>query len=215
LSRRAASICGLGSLLVIAAAFLLGYRSAPRTAHPNPIRLEHGIPVGALDTPAGALAAADNYLASEDNALLSADQLRAVVRTDWTLRERPVELAQALPSAALGSTPAGLGNARVTAAVAAHRLESYTPQTAQVKMWHEVTVWSSAPVVSQPAQHWTLDALTLVWEAGRWLVASRSPAPDSQTPVPAWTSGGPSDPTIQAFNSRLAGMSAPYYGDTP
>jgi hypothetical protein len=202
------------SLLLIAVAGLAGRSTAPRTEHPDPIRLDHGIPVGVRDTPGGALAAADNYLASEDSALFSADQLRTVVDTDWLPQERSVELTQALPSAALQSTPAGLGDARLTAAVAADKLEAFTRVSAQVGVWHEITVWSSAPVISPPAQHWMLDTVTLVWDGSRWLVASRSTAPDSRTPVPAWTSGGPGDRTIEAFDTRLVGMSAPYYGDT-
>ena len=62
----------------------------------------------------------------------------------------------------------------------------------------------------------SLDTVTLVWDDGRWLVASRTSAPDSKTPVPAWTSGTPRDSTSEAFDTRLAGMSAPYYrGVTP
>lgn len=211
--RRAAWSVAEISLPLIAVAALVGYSTAPTTEHPNPIRLDHGIPVVVLDTPGGALAAADNYLASEDSALFSADQLRTVVNTDWLPQERSVELTQALPSAALQSTPFGLGDAQLTAAVAADKLEAFTRVSARVGVWHEITVWSSAPVVSQPAQHWMLDTVTLAFNGSRWLVASRSTAPDSRTPVPAWTSGGPRDRTIEAFDTRLAGMSAPYYGD--
>jgi len=82
------------------------------------------------------------------------------------------------------------------------------PQISQVVVWHEITLWSpSVP----PTQRWSLDTLTLVWDSGRWLVASRTAAPDPETPVPAWTSGTADDSTRQAFNTRLAGMSAPYY----
>ncbi len=210
--RRPALIRLLPTALVLVGALVAGYTTAPTTSHPNPIRLEHGVPIGVSDTPIGAVAAADNYLAAEDESLLSADQLRRVVNTDWAPRERSVELAQPFPAAALAGKTATFAGLELTAAVAAQRLESYTPQSAEVGVWHEVTIWSSTV---EPAQRWSLDTITLVWDSGQWLVASRSPAPDSQTPVPSWTSGGPTDRTSGAFDARLSGMSAPYYGAMP
>lgn len=212
--KRATALTGaFAVLMLLTAAFLSGYQSTKPRSSTALIALAHGIPVGVVDTPAGALAATDNYVASEDNALLSPFLLRQVVDTDWSPPERSVELSGRLASAALASTPAGLGNARLTAAVAGHRLDAFSARSARVSVWHEVTVWSSAPpVMSPPAQHWSLDTVGLVWDNDRWLVASHTVAPPSATPVPAWTSGAPSDRTNQAFTGRLAGMSAPYYG---
>lgn len=198
------------ALLVTLGALVIGYGTAPRRLVPNPVRFEHGVPVGVLDTPAGALAAADNYLASEDDALLSADRLRRVVDTVWAPAERGVELAQPFPAAAVAGRPATFAGLKLTAAVAADRLDVYTPRSARVGVWHEFTVWSATVA---PTQRWSLDTVSLVWDSGRWMVASRSTAPDSATPVPGWTSGARGDRTSQAFDARLAGMSAPYYGD--
>jgi hypothetical protein len=196
-------------LVVTAGALVLGYRTAPKISRPNPIRLVDGVPVGVIDTPVGAIAAAENYLASEDDALLSSDEIRRVVDTVWAPGERGVELAQPFPAAALAGKAATFPGLRLAAAVAGAKLESYAPQSAQVLVWHEITVWSASVA---PTQRWSLDTVTLVWDGGRWLVASRAAAPDSETPVPAWTSGTRQDGTSEAFDTRLAGMSAPYYG---
>lgn len=196
------------ALLVTVGAVAAGYSTASHPARPNPIRIEHGIPIGVIDTPAGAVAAADNYLVSEDDALLSPTGVRTVVDNAWARGARASELAQPFPAAALAVKPATFSGLRLTAAVAANKLESYTPQSAQIGVWHEITAWS--PTIT-PTQRWSLDTVTLVWSSDRWLLASRSTAPDSQTPVPAWTSGGVEDRTSQAFGARLAGMSGPYY----
>lgn len=196
-------------LLITAGSLAFGYATMPRGTRPNSMRLDHGVPVGVLDTAAGAVAAADNYVASEDNALLSAGQLRRVVDTEWAPAERAVELAQPFPAATLAGKSATFAGLKLTAAVAADKLEAYSPRRAQVGVWSEITTWS--PTVL-PTQRWALDTVTLVWDSGRWLVASRSAAPDAATPAPAWTSGGMQDRATAAFDTRLAGMSAPYYG---
>jgi hypothetical protein len=124
-----------------------------------------------------------------------------------------VELAQPFPAATLAGKPATFPGLELAAAVAGAELDSYTPASAQVVVWHEITLWSPAVV---PTQRWSLDTVMLVWDGGRWLVASRTAAPDPETPVPAWTSGTPRDNTSEAFDTRLAGMSGPYYtGVTP
>jgi hypothetical protein len=204
------SLLGLAlALLVAVGAFVAGYDGGSKTASPNPIRLEHGIPIGVVDTPAGAVAAADNYLVSEDDALLSRVRIRAVISAVWASDARSAELSQPFPTAARLAKPATFPGLRLTAAVAATRIESYTPQASEVRVWHEITLWS--PTI-EPTQRWELDTVTLVWSMDRWLIASRSSTPDRQTPVPAWTSGGPADRTSQAFDARLVGMSGPYYG---
>jgi hypothetical protein len=202
-------VVAVGALIVTAGAFAVGYRTVPRATRPNPIRLVHGVPVGVLDTPAGAIAAADNYVATEDDALVSPDQIRAVVDTEWAPQERAVEFAQPVPAAALAGRPATVAGLRLTAVVAADKLAAYSGQNAQVGVWSQITIWS--PTV-EPTQHWSLDTVTLAWESGGWRVTSRSAAPDSATPVPAWTSGRMQDRASAAFDSRLAGMSGPYYG---
>ena len=206
-------VLALGSVVVTAGALAFGYETVPATTRPNAIRLEHGVPVGVLDTRAGAVAAADNYVATEDDSLLSPSQIRGVVDTEWAPQERAVELAQPFLAAALAGEPATLDGLKLTAAVAADKLQAYSPQSAQVSVWSEITIWSSTVA---PTQRWTLDTVTLAWDSGRWLVTSRSTAPDSSTPVPVWTSGDMRDRASATFDTRLADMSAPYYsGGTP
>lgn len=209
---RTSLLLALAALCLMAGGLALGYESVPTAVRANPIELVHGVPVGTLDTRGGAVAAADNYVASEDQALLSPERIRRVVDTVWAPAERAVELAQPFPAAAVAGKPATFAGLRLTAAVAADKLGAYTARSAQVGVWHEFTIWS--PTVA-PTQRWSLDTVTLEWDSGRWLVASRSVAPDSATPVPAWTSGGALDRTSQAFDARLAGMSAPYYRGSP
>src|SRR2546430_489054 len=96
------ALLGAGVALVTAVgAFSIGFGTASKTARPAPIRLEHGVPVGVLDTPAGAVAAADNYLVSEDDALVSPAGIRGVANELWTPGARAAELAQPFPAAAL------------------------------------------------------------------------------------------------------------------
>jgi len=152
-------------------------------------------------------------VATEDDSLLSPSQIRGVVDTEWAPQERAVELAQPFLAAALAGEPATLDGLKLTAAVAADKLQAYSPQSAQVSVWSEITIWSSTVA---PTQRWTLDTVTLAWDSGRWLVTSRSTAPDSSTPVPVWTSGDMRDRASATFDTRLADMSAPYYsGGTP
>jgi hypothetical protein len=202
-------VVAVGAVLVTASALAMGYRTTPKVTRPNPIRLEHGVPVGVLDTPAGAVAAADNDVASEDDALLSPDEIRGVVDTEWAPQMRAVELTQPFLAAALASKPAAFAGVKLTAAVAADKLDAYSPQRAQVSVWSEITIWSSTVA---PTQRWALDTVTLAWGSEQWLVTSRSAAPDSATPVPAWTSGGMQDRASTAFDTRLTDMAAPYYG---
>jgi hypothetical protein len=202
------SFVALAAVLAMAGGLAVGSETKPRATLPDPIRLETGVPVGILDTESGAVAAADNYVASEDDALLSPAGIRRVVDTVWAPTDRAVELARPFPAAALAGKPATFAGLKLIAAVAADKLEAYTPRTAQVDVWEEIMAWS--PTV-EPTQRWTLDTVTLEWDSGRWLVASRAAAPDSATPVPAWTSGGGLDRTSRAFDARLVGMSAPYY----
>jgi hypothetical protein len=200
------------AVLVLGAAVAGGLATAPVTTDPDPIMVRQGVPVGVERTPNGAIAAADNYVAAEDRALTSAAGMRAVVETDWVPSARRVELAQPYPAAAIAGKPLSFPGLRLAADVAADRLESYSSNTAQIGVWDEITVWSSTVA---PTQHWELDTINLVWGAGQWQVASRLTAPDAQTPVPSWTSGGPADRTSAAFDSQLAGMATPYYGVAP
>lgn len=207
MTRTATAVLAMSAVLALVAIGVVGYTSSPATRDPNPLRLVDGVPVGVLDSPDGAVSAADNYLAAEDGALLDPSQLRLVLRTDWTAAARSRELSLTVPSAALRTTSGSLGGVRLTAAVAGDKLESYTPRSAQVEVWREVTIWSQSLA---PAQHWSLDTVQLVWSGDRWQIAARSVAPVAQTPVPAWLNGGSGSYTRARFDAALAGMSAPY-----
>lgn len=199
-------------ILLIGGSAVAGAITAPSTLNSDPVVLRQDVPVGVEHSASGAVAAADNYVAAEDRALLRPAHLRRVIETDWEPRAQAAELARPLPAAALAGKPADLVGLRLTAAVAAQRLTAYSTHTARVRVWDEITAWS--PTLA-PTQDWHLDTVALAWRSGRWLVASRASAPDAQTPVPSWTSGEAADRTSSAFDSRLAGMSEPYYGATP
>jgi hypothetical protein len=206
--RRSLALITLGALL-LAGGFAAGHQPSSRSvSRPPIIRLEHGVPVAVRNSPAGAIAAADNYLAAEDQALTAAGALRQVVGADWAPADRATELSRPFPAATLAGRPQTFAGLKLTAAVAATKLVSYAGGDAEVGVWHEVTVWSSAV---EPTQRWMLDTVGLRWSSGQWVIASRSSAPDAHTPVPAWTNGTTADRTTGAFESRLAGMSVPYY----
>lgn len=199
-------------LLLGAGGFVAGYGGRARAARRPPvIRFDQGVPVGVRDSPTGAIAAAENYLAAEDQALTSAAALRGVVAADWAPTDQQPELSLPFPAATLAGRPATFAGLRLTAAVAAAKLESYSPGSAEIRVWHEITAWSATVA---PTQRWMLDTVKLVWSSGRWAIAARSSTPDAATPVPAWTNGQAQDRTASAYDSRLSGMSGPFYEGT-
>jgi hypothetical protein len=91
--------------------------------------------------------------------------------------------------------------------VAARRLDSYTRNSATVTSWLAGFVWGPH---LPPRQSWNLVDTTLTWSSGRWLVVSSQTDP-TPAPVPAIVYVEGRNDGAAAF-SRLAGMSAPFYG---
>ena len=171
----------------------------------------HGIPVGVQDSAAGALAAADNYLAIASQTVeQDPGEFSALVNTVYTPGSRASTLAQA--AAARGADVADMRNyaqgGRAVAVIAARRLDHYTPGRATVTSWLGGFVWG--PALS-PRQSWNLVDTTLVWRQGRWLIASMS-AERTAAPVPSVVFVDGHNNQSGAFDARLAGMTAPFYG---
>jgi hypothetical protein len=174
------------------------------------IKLEGGVPVGVERTPTGALAAADNYLAASSQTLEhDPSSFGALVARVYAPASREQTLAQAQQLRL--SDPVGMNNygegGRGLALVAARRLDSYTPTSATVTSWLAGFVWG--PHVP-PRQSWNLVDTTLTWSSGRWLVVSSQTDP-TPAPVPAIVYVDGRNAGVAAF-SRLAGMTAPFYG---
>ena len=206
------AFAGLLALCALAAGVLIG-RATSHADHASAaaVVMVHGIAVGVQDTPAGALAAADNYVAIasqtvEQNPGEFAELVDAVyapaARADTRSQAARVRVADVadLRNYAQGG--------RAVAVIAARRLDRYTPGRATVTSWLGGFVWG--PRLS-PRQSWNLVDTTLSWQQGRWLVAAmntqRTPAPvPSVVFVDGQNNGSP------AFDARLVGMTAPFYG---
>jgi hypothetical protein len=174
------------------------------------IKLEGGVPVGVEHSAAGALAAADNYLAAASQALeQDPGAFGALVARDYAPASRQQTLAQAQQLRL--SDPVGMDNysegGRGLAVVAARRLDSYTPISATVTSWLAGFVWGPH---LPPRQSWNLVDTTLTWNSGRWFVVS-SQTDATPAPVPAIVYVDGRNESSVAF-SRLAGMTAPFYG---
>jgi hypothetical protein len=174
------------------------------------IKLEGGVPIGVEHTPAGALAAADNYLAASSQALeQDPGAFGALVARVYAPANREQTLAEAQQLRL--SDPVGMSNysegGRGLALVAARRLDSYTSDSATVTSWLAGFVWGPH---LPPRQSWNLVDTTLAWSSGRWLVVSSQTDP-MPAPVPAIVYVDGPNNGVAAF-SRLAGMTAPFYG---
>jgi hypothetical protein len=200
----------LALVLTLLLAGVLDPGGAGRGSVPGAVELSDGVPVGVQDTPAGALAAADNYLAiasqtvEQDPAMFA-----ALVAQAYVPQARSRTLAQARQLR--GSDTQNMTNYQQgghgIAVIAARRLDSYTPQQATITTWLGGFVWG--PHLS-PRQSWNLVATTLRWHTGRWLVLSSDTDP-TPAPVPSVVYVNGANDRSPAF-SRLAGMTAPFYG---
>ena len=95
------------------------------------------------------------------------------------------------------------------ASVLGHRLESYANGMADVSAWELASVWDGGMA---PTQFWALVDLALRWRGDRWRVTSvRESLPG---PVPALVGGDGEARSSSAWDQALAGMTAPYYGDS-
>jgi hypothetical protein len=206
------AFAGLLALCALAAGVLIG-RATSHAHHANSaaIAMIHGIAVGVQDTPAGALAAADNYVAIASQTVeQNPGEFAELVATVYAPAARTSTLAQA--ARARAADVADMRNyaqgGRAVAVIAARRLDRYTPARASVTSWLGGFAWG--PGVS-PRQSWNLVDTTLSWQHGRWLVASmnteRTPAP-----VPSVVFVDGQNNSSAAFDARLAGMTAPFYG---
>ena len=206
------ALAGLLALCALATGVLIGRAtSSPSGGELAAAKIVHGIPVGVRDTAAGALAAADNYLAIASQTVeQNPAQFTALVSTVYTPGARAGTLAQA--SAARGADIADMRNyargGRAVAVIAARRLDHYTRSRATITSWLGGFVWG--PAVS-PRQSWNLVDTTLLWRQGRWLIASMS-AERTPAPVPSVVFVDGHNNQSGAFDARLAGMTAPFYG---
>jgi hypothetical protein len=206
------AVVGLAVVCALAAGVLLG--RATKTAHRTgtaAVVVVHGVAIGVSDTRTGVLAAADNYLAGASQTLeQNPAAFTALVRTVYVSSARAGTLAQATRVRATDVKDMRnyARGGRAVAVIAARRLDHYTPQRATVTSWLGGFVWG--PGLS-PRQSWNLVDTTLLWRRGRWLVLStnteRTPAP-----VPSIVFIDGHNNQTSAFNSALAGMTAPFYG---
>ena len=195
----------VGLLLgTVGGAFVGGRSTRPTGALPDPVRLERGIPLGTVESPGGAVAAADNYASTGVTASVEPAHLRpfldAVV--DPTARGR---FMAENPAPGSGPPP----GARVTGAVVAQRLDSYASGNARVGMWVVASYWGAGAV---PTQYWSLVELSLRWSGDSWRIVSGQDSIPG--PVPALIAGRADDRTTAVWDQALAGMRAPYYGDS-
>ena len=63
-----------------------------------------------------------------------------------------------------------------------------------------------------PTQYWSLVELSLRWSGDRWRIVSGQDSLPG--PVPALIAGRGEDRTTAVWDQALAGMTAPYYGDS-
>jgi hypothetical protein len=207
------ALAGLLALCALGTGVLVGRATSPtgHSASAAAVAIVHGVPVGVQDTPGGALAAADNYVAIASQTVeQDPAEFAALVNSVYTPGSRASALAQA--SAARTADVADMRNyaqgGRAVAVIAARRLDHYAQDRATVTSWLGGLVWG--PALS-PRQSWNLVDTTLVWRHRRWLVAAMS-TERTPAPVPSVVFVDGHNNQSAAFDSRLAGMTAPFYG---
>jgi hypothetical protein len=200
----------LVALVVAAAGFLVG--SAAPTAVPDPIETQGGVPVGVDHSPPGAVVAADEYVATEQaNVERDPTRLTALVAEDWTEQLKPSSLAAGREDRL--RDPAGVelwaAGGQSFTTVAAHGLDWYRGDTAEVTTWAAQIFWGPG---QPPSQVWALGRTDLVWRDRRWEVSAMTTLP-VQAPAPAaLPQAGPLDDTARDFYSQLTGFSPVSYG---
>jgi len=163
--------------------------TAPSGASPTAKAAVPRLPSSYARSRAGAVAAAAAYLRALDGpALLDAGRVREVVARIASRRVRAaLEASYARASAearrrlGVGTTPRPVVILR--AAPVGYRLERWSPRAATVSVWRVGIVGSGATVT--PQQSWRTETVELVWEDGRWKVASFASAPGPTPPLPA------------------------------
>jgi hypothetical protein len=206
------ALAGLLALSALTTGVLIGRASGHADrASSAAVVIVRGMPVGVQDTRAGALAAADNYVAIASQTVeQNPVEFAELVDTVYTPTARTDTLSQAarVRAADVVDMRNYAQGGRAVAVIAARRLDRYTPARASVTSWLGGLVWG--PGLS-PRQSWNLVDTTLSWQQGRWLVASmnteRTPAP-----VPSVVFADGQNNSSAAFDARLVGMTAPFYG---
>ena len=191
---------------VLGGGLAAGRATVPGGGAPDPLRLEHGIPVGVADAPGGALAAADNYVATGITASLDPNQLRQFANSvvDPAARRQFIATSQAMTQGE-GPPP----GARVIGSVVAHRLNSFDGRTADTTAWALSSYWDGGV---EPTQYSSLVELSLRWSDSQWQIESvRESVPG---PVPALVGDGGAARTSGVWDQALSGMSSPFYGDS-
>jgi hypothetical protein len=206
------AVAGLLAVLALGAGLVIGRASsAGRSDAPTAVVVVRGIPVGVQDTPAGALAAADNYLATASQTVeQDPAAFAALVETVYAPASRQSTLAAAARArdADTADMRTYARGGRAVAVIAARRLDRYSSGRATVTSWLGGFVWG--PGLS-PRQSWNLVDTTLIWRAGRWLVAATN-TERTAAPVPSVVFVDGHNNQSPAFDSELAGMTAPFYG---
>jgi hypothetical protein len=199
------------ALTAFALGTLTGHATAARRPATPQVTFVDGIPLERADTQAGALAAADNSLALSSQSVEQNPPLFArLVALAYAPAARKTTIAQA--AALRRGDPTDIANyragGRAVAVVAARRLDGYSRTRATVTSWLGGFVWG--PNLT-PRQSWNLVQTILRYEQGRWLVVSSRELP-TPAPVPSIVYVDGNNNQSAAFDTRLAGMTAPFYG---
>jgi hypothetical protein len=213
MSPERARILTAAGLAVIAFALgaLTGHATTAGRAPVASLTFVDGVPLSHADTPAGALTAADNDLAIGSQTVEQNPPLFARLVADaYAPAARKATLAQAMALRRGDATDMGNYRAggRAVAVIAARRLDRYSRARATVTSWLGGFVWGPSLT---PRQSWNLVRTTLAFEHGRWLVVS-SQAENTPAPVPSVVYVDGNNNQSTTFDTRLAGMTAPFYG---
>jgi hypothetical protein len=201
----------VAAALAVLVGVVIGRATAAHIGGPPAAVTVDGIPLQTVDTRAGAVAAADNALAIASQTVeQDAAAFAQLVAVAYAPTVRAGTLAQAARLRA--GDPVNMANyragGRAVALVAARRLDAFSGGRASVTTWLGGFVWG--PHLA-PRQSWNLVRTTLAFEHGRWLVRSSS-ALATPAPVPSIVFVNGHNNQTAAFNTRLAGMTAPFYG---
>ena len=159
----------------------------------------------------GAVAAATAYVGALDgSAILDPARLRRTLEAVASSNSLPgllraYEQATSLTRERLGVRTTPEPVVIVRAAPAGYRIDGFTPEAATISIWRVGIVGSGATV--KPRQSWRTEAVSLVWENGRWKVASfRStpgPTPPLATAAAAASELFASIPQFEEFDGAL------------
>jgi hypothetical protein len=201
----------VAAALAVLVGVVIGRATTAHTGAPPGVVTIDGIPLQTVDTRAAAVAAADNALAIASQTVEQDPAAFArLVRVAYAPTVRAATLTQAARLRA--DDPVNMANyragGRAVALVAARRLDAFSGGRATVTSWLGGFVWG--PHLA-PRQSWNLVRTRLAFEHGRWLVRSSS-ALATPAPAPSIVFVNGHNNQTTAFNNRLAGMTAPFYG---